>query len=63
MDNKNQIPTLDKFLFKLTPPAWVLNPQTPAEASNSWYREQEEEYYRKYGQEKIESTRARKEGE
>lgn len=63
MDNNKQIPTLSKYMFNLKPPVWVLNPQTPVEASDAWYREQEEKYYKTFGRERIESTRRQKEGE
>lgn len=63
MDNNKRIPTLDEYLRGFNTPNYLGDPRTPEEMIRNWYKRLEDSYYEKYGQEKIESTRFRKEEE
>jgi len=63
MDNQKRVPTLNEYLRRFETPNYFDDERTPEEMKQAWYKRIEDKYYELYGQEKIESTRFRKEGE
>ena len=51
------IPTLDEYIKKLRPPAYLYDPRTPLEAIAAWYKQSMEEYFSMFGKRNLDSTR------
>lgn len=63
MNERKRIPTLQEYMADFKPPNFFDDERTPEEVKEAWRNEYLEKYYKLYGEEKIESTRIKKEGE
>jgi len=63
MTDKKRVPTLAEYKSGFRTSNYFDDPRTPDEMKQQWYQEIENRYYKLYGQENIEATRFRKEGE
>lgn len=63
MDKLKRVPSLQEYMDGFKTPNYIGDPRTPQEMIDGWYKRIEDKYYELYGQEKIEATRFRKEGE